>query len=804
MNKTIRKIIALGTMGVMAATPLAFAVTLADYPAPFVTNGAFSGKIVIGSSGNAVADFLGVVDIAASLQRASSTAVTTTGTTTNTVEDGYKFQENENLILGGDLNDVITGLDDTELETLLASGTMEDDDGSEYDYDVEVDLATSAAIVSADVVGADLDGTYPKPIVFFDLKEGSNIFYKVTVDFNDIWDTADFTESETFELFGRAYTLDPTNMDSDKLTLYGSDTTIIVAKGETQTLTYNSKEYTVTVTGGNSDDSSAIVRIGSETKTVQEGDSKTIGGLPVYIKDVFVSNIGGDDVSVQLFVGSNKIELDNDGTVTLNGVDLDEVTFSGTYTYTAGLDGVGDDGEWSNIDILTFTVKPYDADGKVEYILPGKSYVDPLFGAFKFDFVGAKDLAEGKELIQFERNGKKLDLTFTPRGASEATTTTIFEGTTTVGAVYEDFWDVATFNDLEEDAVFLYNEKYDGTTGTEDDAITHVLQVKKITAGNNASDEDFEVVVEDLTFGGTYTVDSTTKALDSKIALYAAVGGTADQIDFSVTSGGTASAYNATYFTIFTDAGAKLVWVVNSTNATAITAGNQITGLNTFIVTEDVDDDAETATVDPFNVDVSYDGTTDDEYDLSVSAVATFTGDASDDDDNYDYYLTKYGTYVVEETDDSGKNVDIYVPAEEVAYDMFLAPVASKVTTSTSGTGGAVSVNPIAVGMAILDSDAKALGTMPYIVVGGPCVNSVAAGLLGNPVDCTTGFLEGKAKIKFFADKNALLVAGYSAKDTQGASRVLAEYKTYKADLVGTEVEVVTTTLSDLKVNKVQ
>jgi hypothetical protein len=235
---------------------------------------------------------------------------------------------------------------------------------------------------------------------------------------------------------------------------------------------------------------------------------------------------------------------------------------------------------------------------------------------------------------------------------------------------------------------------------------------------------------------------------------------------------------------------------LNGTNQ-VITDGVQITGLNGFQVTEDVDDDVDTVTAaDVFNITVSYDGT-DDEYDVGVAGTVNA---ATDDDDDYDHYLSDFGTYIVAETDDDGKYVKIYVPETEMNYDMFLLPVDSLVTVVSTSGGSAVALNPISVGMAILDTDAT-LGSKPYIVVGGPCANTVAAALMETGTDCAAGFVEGKAMIKMYSDKNALLVAGYSGKDTQGASRVLANYKTY--GFTGTELEVVTTSLTDLKVNKI-
>ena len=54
----------------------------------------------------------------------------------------------------------------------------------------------------------------------------------ILVDFEDVWDAETFLDSETVELFGRGYTFDPNNDDADdELTLFGSDTTVVVCAG---------------------------------------------------------------------------------------------------------------------------------------------------------------------------------------------------------------------------------------------------------------------------------------------------------------------------------------------------------------------------------------------------------------------------------------------------------------------------------------------------------------------------------------------------------------------------------------------
>ncbi|MGV8141164.1 MAG: hypothetical protein ACP5NW_01840 [Candidatus Woesearchaeota archaeon] len=781
MNKTIKKIVALGMGATMLAgtAAMALAADLSDYPSPFVKDGVFVGKIVIGEKAASI-DTVGALDIAASLQRAAAVGVSGTGTTgTATVTDGYQFTGSDTLVAEYTLADVTSTVDDTDLPELLASGTIEADDGTEYDYDVELGFSTSAAVVSADVASnGDLedDEGIVEPVVFLDLNQGTGIFYTITVDFEDNWNASELDHSETLELFGTQYTLDPDNeWNDDVLTMYGSETTILIAKGGEETVKYNGEEYTIEVLGGNSDESTAILRINGDTRTVSEGDSKTMpsGGLPIYVKNVFVSNIGGDDVSVQLFIGSDKIELDTDGTVTKNGLELDGVS-------------VNTRSNWGDVSDLTFTVTPTDTEDEVEYILPGKSYVDPLFDAFKIEFVGAKDLTAGKELVEFKRNSDAVQLTFTPRESTKALTLTLAKENSTAFADDVYLFHGTNLTNLVEKNIFLYNED----VSTEDKAVTHVLEIKNIKKGNNTDDDDFEVVINDWTTGKTYTVTESDadETLSDDVELYVRDGATEDYISFSdVAEDG---AYEAVHDLVYTRAGAKL----DLNLAAAATEP-------TTTLLEDIDGDYDTLLVgdlETFTVTTVYDGD-DEEYNLGVSGDDGYDNYGSDD--NVDYYLSQYGTYVALETDDNGAYVKFYVPSAEVSYDAFLTPLDAEVVVTSGSTGGAVALNPISVGMAILDSEAS-LGSKPYIVVGGPCANTVAAELLESGANCAEGFTEGKAMIKLYNSQNALLVAGFSGKDTQGACRVLASYTDPKYALDGTEIEVITTTLSDLTIKK--
>ena len=85
----------------------------------------------------------------------------------------------------------------------------------------------------------------------------------------------------------------------------------------------------------------------------------------------------------------------------------------------------------------------------------------------------------------------------------------------------------------------------------------------------------------------------------------------------------------------------------------------------------------------------------------------------------------------------------------------------------------------LGLGAAIEDSYANL--NQDLIVVGGPCVNTISAQLMGNPADCTAGFESGTGMIKVFnnANKTQVMVAGMDAIDTRIAAKVLINYQNY-------------------------
>src|SRR3990172_2546617 len=73
-QKAIKRMIALGTGAIMVGSSVFAAADLANYPAPFVKDGKFSGVLVVGDKA-AAEDVIGISDIAISMQFAATKAV---------------------------------------------------------------------------------------------------------------------------------------------------------------------------------------------------------------------------------------------------------------------------------------------------------------------------------------------------------------------------------------------------------------------------------------------------------------------------------------------------------------------------------------------------------------------------------------------------------------------------------------------------------------------------------------------------------------------------------------------------------
>jgi hypothetical protein len=144
---------------------------------------------------------------------------------------------------------------------------------------------------------------------------------------------------------------------------------------------------------------------------------------------------------------------------------------------------------------------------------------------------------------------------------------------------------------------------------------------------------------------------------------------------------------------------------------------------------------------------------------------------ASDSDFTED--IDWWGTLVTTDASDSDqKTVTISYPKNQVYASIYVGAADSVVSSGTTGSIGDVLV---------MDSEASTVSSKNQIIVGGSCINSAAASLVGG-AKCgsawtdATGVGSGQFLIQSFAGtsgKVSLLVAGYASADTVNAATYL-------------------------------
>lgn len=175
---------------------------------------------------------------------------------------------------------------------------------------------------------------------------------------------------------------------------------------------------------------------------------------------------------------------------------------------------------------------------------------------------------------------------------------------------------------------------------------------------------------------------------------------------------------------------------------------------------------------------------------------------------NDDLYksMDYWGTIVTTDRSQSSQySADIEYPEEQVYAEIYVAEDSATITPGSSGSGTATPLGEVLV----KDSEVSSVSSKNLIVIGGSCINSAAATLVGGSycgADWTdnTNVGSGEFLIKSYSgskiapNKIALLVAGYNVDDTSNAVKYLKNQKpdtskTYKGTS-STSAELVTTT----------
>lgn len=846
IKKMVKRILAFGVGATMLGATVmgAMAADLKSYPDMFVTDGVFNGLMVVGENAASV-DNLALTDIASSMKTKSTGAksVTVEGDAWK-VGTSSKFLELANnnasssAIVCETVYDMATFIGDEELAA-LADGTFSTNSAN-YDYQqflfFDDNVNKDSNLVKYDENSGDVTGD------FFFVKNGREIArYKLeftSTAESDVTDSDgaasttgqyldDFKNTEV-TMMGKVYSVvnaeRPTagRTTSVKLTLMSGATTDTVLEGDSKTYKVGDKEYEVSLTYTDATKAKFTVN-GESTNKLAVGDTYVLAdGSEIGVSEVLYQSYAGGVHSAEFYLGAQKMELRDDNTTVVGGtynMKVGSQDIDGTTVVLVGTD-----------DATTATLSTIEVNMTAEddyFVGKGEKLSDVIVaegeekealfgGAFDIEYKGLaeKDTHDLKiktssskryELEAYDGDGHvvqipvgyaeaQYNLTFgeeTRAGAASRTDNKrliLSEGGTAAGddAIFKDDYLILTGGNPVDGSAKSYLLQYKG-------ADRSTKTSPKIKFKNQGSGETLEYSVTTLTATGT---TATIKLGGYSFLVQNASSQGSD--DFSVVvdlngGGAVAASSNITFVDSY---GSRFTFKPVSPNGVGVEGGTAVN--QSFMqITQDTPNIDDYDNIVPTSLIINLTaGSSDPEVRADLTGLTLITPSGETE---VKYGYTSMGAFVTH-SEPSGDPDEITVsyPKEQKLPQLYFT---SGATTSVSTAGGELTAVTI-VDATKLDSEVASVKAQNLVVVGGPCVNTVAAELMGSPTDCTAGFTPGKAMVKLFEHANgnvAMLVAGYSGADTRLAGKVIAHRW---AELSGTEVEVEGTTYSDATISK--
>jgi len=780
MKFNFKKISAIASSVLLTGMTLGVAAA-ASFPAPFKAAGVDGTAVVYGlgadpmdaTQANSIANYL-------------SSQMPSTGTPTGDSVLLAKSSDNLNV---GDAWTVFSGtVDDADLSTLLADGTYIADDNDEFKYEQSITLGAPTLTHFRDSDYEDLVGSATKtPVLGF--KISSNVaVMNYTLDFiqdaeSDIVSgDLDDIEGSDITLMGKTYYVsDFKNGTSStylgKLTLLDAANTAIVSEGETTTVNVAGKSYVVSIASLTTSQVKFIVN-GETTNSLSSGSSfRLADNSYIGVKDLFQRDVSGVTGNAEFSIGSGKLEIESGSDIKLN-----DDTIQGVKGYIARSTGT------SGSEKVNSIIIEWKTDEEM-FLTPESELVMPGFGAVKFTM---NDLIRPtEEKVTIENDGDTSIGLTVPIKDGDASFNILY-GTSTgnftgIGKASDER--LATTNT----STLLFTEKSSGTDydkwfvasyATTSEAESYLLKATvQYNSGTNRNETDIINVVTGETLCDDYYLGKACKIGDVSLTIGAIAYTSGGNETVSLTAG-TGVSFN----TIYTDGGLKIYLPYLATNNSvtqgainfSLVAGDNLAGHSddTFYLFMDGENKEDTiAGGTEFNFTIDNDGTTTNA--LQVSQVNNAgTGGASGlevgtGSGNYEAYIVDdVAPRVIHYTKGDPDYAEVYYPTgdSETYAQVYLTEASASSSTTSAGS------------MVFTDSEKTSWSNKNVVLVGGNCVNSATAEVLGvsmsdclNAFTAKTGAGTGQYVIQSVADKFAtgkiaVVVAGYTKEDTAAAA----------------------------------
>lgn len=762
MKFNFKKIASVLTSTVMLSSTVAFAAA-ANFPEPFVKDGAGSYAIVVGTGAS---DATAAQNINAYL----SDMVTDTNDDTPITVEGDSFlleKSNNKFNLGDQLNSTHQNLDDDELSTMLAEGVYEDESGDEYDYTQSIGL-NGTGITLAHIADSDINEN-EEPVIGFDISSGTPIL-TYTLDFTDtVVNTTAVMGQTDLTFLGKTYYVSSLSSSSSGLsmTLLDSANSATVFSNEPVTVTVGDETFDVeivSVSEGSTNKATLKVN-GEQIASTNEGASRKIGDdLYLSILEVSEASRESDNHYVEFSIGNGQIVLQDGAEVEINDETVDGLT----------VDFDTSTGELNTMKLL------WETEDQT-FLVPGDELVMPGFESVKLivgDFV-----ADYEETVKFKYSSDNYIYVEAPVTDGDVTIPLLnYDGDSTINNLGSDSDEVLVTARGASPTLSVNennNSIFVATSISSDEAESYVFQVTGVSEVDSGVKN--ETTIKNLATGESTTVsvsDSSGEDVDFGEVTLTVSSVNGDTGAASIALSGTGSVYADR---IVTAEGLTISLPVlgNSTlptmqgNASATSVNATSTSWVATLTEENYDTDAISGG-DAFNVTLGY-ASGDGPEVSSVSAINRLPVN-EDSDDEEGYLVSELATKILYRAGDDQRTLDVMYNGKEAYAQVYVAEGAA--TSSSGGSSGS---------LVVTDDDVSDVSSKNLIVVGGTCVNKVAAKVLGvdsqYPV-CgdawetltTVGageFLIQTVTSPYSSGKVAMLVAGYNQADTASAASAL-------------------------------
>jgi len=723
MKFNFRKISAIAASALMTGMTMGIAAA-ANYPAPFVSGGVANVAVVYGTgAGVSNLDFVQAGNIQTSLSEyVSGGSVVVEGGEAFTLE-----KTSNSFNLGDSLNTIYADLDDEQMEGFLADGTYDDGDIDE-DYTQKITLSGQTLEIFT-----DSDYNDKTPTLGFKWTNGDNIL-DYDMEFDNAIVLTDMNDTD-LPLMGKSYYV--LSATDDVIELLDSAEKVVLSEGESVTVggkTVSIEYISETEVKFNVD--------GEITDKMSDHDYEELDdGSYIVANEVMYASKESGVSKVEFSIGAGKMTLQTGEEIEVNDEDVDGLVVN--------FDTGGINIEW-NSDDETFLTEE-DA-----ITMPLFEQISLTFGGLDFPSSPETISLDNGETMTLVMDNYELPLFWITSNSSAATLgdedypLVTATSTLTVNYTAGSNNDSALTGglDLTENARFLVT-----TVDTDlGDIETMYYEVKTI----DWDTPDVLVELEDLIGSRDLTFDDLTDTPDvgDVTVSLEQVNDTHVYLTFS----GATLSYN----TAVSDMGMEVTLPEKT-----LTGTNDV-GTGVVLTFTEADNDGDVGEGMPFTATVK--STTNDKLHVSTSNVTTY----EDGDDMYwGYVVSDLASKV--STDETADEYDFEIEyyGEEVTADVQVVGGASTISQGESALGNVL----------VKDTEVSSVATKNLIVVGGSCINSAAAALVGG-TKCgaawteATGVGTGQFLIKGYEDSTittglALLVAGYEAEDTVKATTYL-------------------------------